>query len=165
MNKQMDLLQPTQAAEPAVAAMDAISLWQPYASLIACKAKRFETRHWRAPEKFIGQRIAIHAAARKPTRAEVDELLDEVGQAFGFSHWHERIPYGAVVCTARLVGAFQVRRCGVVTVELSDGRTILDDGFGDYSPGRWCWELADVETFAPIAAKGAQGWWRWAGAA
>ena len=48
--------------------MPCISLWQPYASLIACGAKPFETRHWAAPARFIGQRVAIHAAARKPSR-------------------------------------------------------------------------------------------------
>ena len=63
--------------------MQAISLWQPYASLIAAKVKPFETRHWPAQSHRIGQRIAIHAALRRPTQAEVAELSDDVAEALG----------------------------------------------------------------------------------
>ena len=42
--------------------MKAISLWQPWASLIAIGAKSIETRSWPAPRALIGDRIAIHAA-------------------------------------------------------------------------------------------------------
>jgi hypothetical protein len=42
----------------------------------------------------------------------------------------------------------------------------LDDQeryFGDYSPGRWAWLLADVVALEqPIPVKGAQGLWNWA---
>lgn len=44
--------------------MKAVSLWQPWASLIACGAKTIETRSWPAPRTVVGQRIAIHAAKR-----------------------------------------------------------------------------------------------------
>jgi hypothetical protein len=88
--------------------LQAISLWQPYASLIAAKAKPFETRHWAAQSHRIGQRVAIHAALRRPTQTEVAELFDDVANALGFCHWHKRIPYGAVVCTATLIGCHLV---------------------------------------------------------
>lgn len=41
----------------------------------------------------------------------------------------------------------------------------LDEGvWGDYTPGRWAWMLADVEKVdPPIPAKGKQGWWSWDG--
>jgi hypothetical protein len=39
---------------------------------------------------------------------------------------------------------------------------IEDDGFGDYSTGRYCWELTDVQVFDPaIPAKGGREWWNW----
>lgn len=44
--------------------MKAISLWQPWASLIACGAKIYETRDWAPPRNLIGQPIAIHAAKK-----------------------------------------------------------------------------------------------------
>ena len=42
--------------------MKTISLWQPYASLIAAGEKTIETRGWAPPKGVMGQRIAIHAA-------------------------------------------------------------------------------------------------------
>jgi hypothetical protein len=62
--------------------IDSISLWQPYASLIAIGAKPFETRHWSPPANLIGKRVAIHAAARKPTRNEIDDLREDCEEAF-----------------------------------------------------------------------------------
>lgn len=39
----------------------AITVYQPWASLIAYGFKEFETRHWQPPQKYIGELIAIHA--------------------------------------------------------------------------------------------------------
>ena len=54
--------------------MKAITLHQPYASLIVDRQKhRFETRSWAPPLSIIGQWIAIHAA-RTFTR-QVKEVI------------------------------------------------------------------------------------------
>jgi len=42
----------------------AVTLWQPWASLIASGAKPFETRAFPIPARLLGKRVAIHAAAR-----------------------------------------------------------------------------------------------------
>lgn len=44
----------------------AITLHQPWASLIALGVKKIETRSWPAPKGLIGQRIAIHAGSKEP---------------------------------------------------------------------------------------------------
>lgn len=142
--------------------MRAISLWQPFASLIAAGAKPFETRSWAPPLRLIGTRIAVHAAARKPTRGELDIIYHDVAEALGFCHWHLRVPYGAVVCTAVLSGAWQVSTCLLDRSILSSGESIKADAFGDYSLGRWCWRLTEIQPFKePIPTRGAQGFWRW----
>ena len=122
----------------------AISLWQPWASFIAIGVKPYETRHWRAPQRLIGERVAIHAAKRKPDR---DDLP-----------WWERVsgsaplPLGAFVCTALLVACH------------STGR-VPSDEYGDYGPGRFAWELREVIVLdPPVPALGRQGIWRWDGA-
>jgi activating signal cointegrator 1 len=110
--------------------MKAISLWQPWASLIACGAKPYETRSWAPPRKLIGATIAIHAAkkidkdgAQMATdlmygqfdnhgglaeRLEAswggDDACDELMGVFGTTI----MPIGCVVCTARLDAAFQL---------------------------------------------------------
>lgn len=58
--------------------MKAITLHQPWASLIACGAKPYETRSFPPPAGLIGRRIAIHAAARKVC---LDELSADLLRA------------------------------------------------------------------------------------
>jgi len=97
--------------------MKAITLWQPWASLVAAKVKTIETRAWPAPSALIGQRIAIHAATRKPKRGEKvgpytigrgthSETL--VAWRIHETHWGAEdprmtlLPLGAVVASAVL---------------------------------------------------------------
>lgn len=106
--------------------MKAISLWQPWASLIACGIKPFETRSWAPPRHLIGQSIAIHAAKK------IDRSAAGFAEALSFGGYgHELadklqatmertpaalmgrfgracMPIGCVVCIARLDGAFQL---------------------------------------------------------
>lgn len=110
--------------------MKAISLWQPWASLIACGAKPYETRHWAPPRELIGRTIAIHEAKKidKGAAQFAEELMygqydnhgglddkleaswggeqcpDELMGVFG----HAIMPIGCVVCTAKLDAAFQL---------------------------------------------------------
>lgn len=107
--------------------MDAISLWQPYASLIAVEAKPFETRHWAPPRRLIGKRIAIHAARKIEGESSLlawkvahgrygDELARKLAASIeGFSRADllgnfrgVLLPIGCVVCTAVLDAVFQV---------------------------------------------------------
>lgn len=109
--------------------MKAISLWQPWASLIACGAKPFETRHWAPPRELIGQRIAIHAAKKIDKGAKdfaqdlmygqhdpggfdlaakletsMEGIPDELMGSFDMA----MLPVGCIVCTALLDAAFQL---------------------------------------------------------
>lgn len=122
--------------------MPAISLWQPWASFIAIGVKPYETRHWRAPDRCVGRRIAIHAAKR---RIDKDDL----------EWWHlvsksdALPPLGAFVCTALLAAVVPATR-------------VPFDEFGDYGEGRFAWHLMDVELIDPaIPAIGRQGFWTW----
>ena len=65
--------------------MKAITLHEPWATLIACGAKKIETRDWAPPRSLIGERIAIHAARREPGAGNL-QLLKTLGRsAFGVS--------------------------------------------------------------------------------
>lgn len=111
--------------------MKAISLWQPWASLIACGAKPYETRDWAPPVNLIGQTIAIHAAKKiDKDAAEFAEdlmygqyqpggfdLADKLEASFGGEDapddlmgifGHAVMPIGCVVAIARLDAAFQL---------------------------------------------------------
>jgi hypothetical protein len=110
--------------------MKAISLWQPWASLIACGAKPYETRNWAPPRDLIGATIAIHAAKKIDQQAaqmatdlmygQMDNhggLAEKLEASWGGDHACDELmgtfantimPIGCIVCTARLDAAFQL---------------------------------------------------------
>ena len=129
-----------------------ISLWQPWASLIFTGDKLHETRGYPPPAKYLGQRIGIHAARRHPTPAEMPmglHLLCE--REWGAqAAWRSSLPRGALLGTVLLVKATR-------TDAMVPGP--VDRVAGDWSHGRWAWELADVRQLpAPVPWKGKQGW-------
>src|ERR1700731_1099317 len=58
--------------------MKAITIWQPWASLIMIGAKPHEFRGYPAPRFVRGQRIVIHAGARPVKPFEVEDLLRRI---------------------------------------------------------------------------------------
>lgn len=140
--------------------MKALSLIQPWASLIALDAKRIETRSWAT--RYTGP-LAIHASATMPLRlgerlvlGEWEVERDRAGLLLrGPISWPYRLPQSAVVAVVDLA---YVRSTD--SPECQPGSTELP--LGDYSPGRYAWYLTSVSPIKqPIAAKGARGLWNW----
>lgn len=117
--------------------MKALTLWQPWASLVAELAKWVETRSWQPPAVLIGQTIGIHAAKRPPKMMTLGEWhcspryktdkwgpaepriwrsTTRAGDLFG-SHESRLLPLGAVIATCTLVDV----------VPIVDFRTELTD--------------------------------------
>lgn len=157
--------------------MNTVTLWQPYAGLIAAGAKTIETRSWAPHEAAHMKPLYIHAAASAP--AITRGVIDTVSWM-----WARSRPRGAIVARCLLTGWAQVKRLtgpghpGVYPIaeiciasamtspqarahEFDIGR-IQTDGYGDYTPGRWLWMLDDIEKIVPpIPAKGRQRIWQW----
>lgn len=134
----------------------ALSLWQPWATLIALGAKRYETRHWRTPYRGL---LAIHAAKRPVREPEItDDIYAALRQHGEKPH---ALPLGAVLCIVRLVDIVPTEH--VVSLAASDYRIQNEElCFGNYAPGRYAWQLELVKVAPdPIPAKGAQGLWTW----
>lgn len=122
--------------------LPAVSLHQPWASFVAIQVKPYETRHWPPPPDIVGQRIAIHATL-KPVSSE------HYAWWYRVSRGTRTLPLGSVVCSAMLTA-------------VHFATDVLDDPYGDYSRGRYAWELRDVEVYdPPIPAVGHQGIWLW----
>jgi hypothetical protein len=148
----------------------AITIIQPWATLVAIGEKRFETRSW--PTKHRGP-FAIHAG--KKIDKEACEVPEIKGALARYGYTSENLPTGAVVATCELTDCWRVIGIADVPVRgthvLSAGnrmfgmtRAINEFHFGDYSEGRYAWELADVKLLPePIPAKGQQGLWNWEG--
>ena len=157
----------TASAEPVYA----ITLHQPWASLIALGIKTVETRSWPAPARLVGQRIAVHAGkrlVRQPGGAIERELRARWGE-----NWRVITPTGAVVATAVLAGMARVAHIdpssghavhddsAEVGCAMGTGRTPIDP-WGDFSCGRWLWFLDDVAALPePAPAVGHQRFWHW----
>ena len=157
----------TASAEP----LYAITLHQPWASLIVLGLKTVETRSWPAPTRLVGQRIAVHAGKRL-VRQPGDAIEQELWARWE-EDWRVIIPTGAVVATVVLAGMAQVEHINLlesravhdpgteVGCAVGTGRTPIDP-WGDFSSGRWLWFLDDVEALPePVPAVGRQSFWRW----
>lgn len=190
--------------------MKALTLRQPWASLVALGVKTIETRGWST--SYRGP-LAIHAAATVTGLRSIEFDYEDgwaVGQLDGDerrSYCWQRIdgemrvqlydngdgphplPLGAVVATCTLVDVVPIVGCDqvfngrrlpvggfvvdtrnmggclcLVTTENRPGGEDIEDQrpYGDFSPGRYAWLLADIEPLAePVPAKGRQGLWEW----
>ena len=135
----------------------ALSITQPWASLIALGAKSIETRSW-----ATGYRgpLAIHATKGFPRRA-LECCLDE---PFRSALWAasvrsaDHLPRGKVVAIAELVDVRRITTPKSLRYVLSANEV----AFGDFTPGRYAWVLANVQPLPePIPARGMQRLWRW----
>jgi activating signal cointegrator 1 len=151
----------TAEAHRTTTALHALSLTQPWASLVAIGAKLVETRSWWT--SYRGP-LAIHASkgfpgwakdcwqygphfqyALKPLGIETRKDLD-------------LLPRGAIIATCRLVDCLAMYNPRVA--ELARPYT-AERAFGDYSAGRWAWVLMDITPLPePIECNGALGLWR-----
>lgn len=78
-----------------------LAVKQPWAGLIASGKKIIEIRGYPAPQKHIGQQIAIYASRSKPTRADFDHCLNMHGRLHG-SYILPHLTRGAIIATATL---------------------------------------------------------------
>ena len=159
--------------------MKALTLTQPWAFLVMLGAKRIETRSWATA--YRGS-LALHAASglgpvggRKGLRELVNSqpffsvLVDR------FEHTVERslvdtildgLPLGGIVAVCRLVdcvstGLYSSVQHDSEIWQVPPGNMSREYTFGDYSPGRFAWLLADVQALPePIPCKGALGLWQ-----
>lgn len=133
--------------------MKFLTLHQPWASLVACGAKRVETRSW--PTSYRG---ALGICAGKSFRLSEritcwEPPFNQCLVAVGINH-PDSLPRGAVVAVARLVDC-------VVADELAPYLTAQEKAFGNYGPDRWAWKLEDiVQLDPPFACIGHHRlWW------
>ena len=152
--------------------LSAITLWEPWASLVAGGAKPYEFRKWPAPRRLWGKRIAIHAGARPIRPAEVDDLLASLRLEGGWGTAlliepatkillsiqadRRSVPLSHVLCIATLgkpIPANEIELDRLATNGfVGDSSRIDHQMFG--------WPLTDIEPMMPpVPARGHQGFW------
>lgn len=155
--------------------MKAITLWQPWASLLACGAKKYETRSWST--KYRGP-IAIHAGkfGYGPYACELSiGFTDTVINALWpgttdpyaiVDNWDE-FPKGEIIATAELVNCWHIVVNPGTNIDIAKhipigAESMTNDKhdphfadyfvpteqemlFGDWTPGRYAWEFANMK--------------------
>lgn len=140
--------------------MKALSLKQPWATLIAVGAKHIETRSWSTT--YRGP-LAIHAS-KSISLAEASLCCEEAfrGALETGSYWFDgtykrnpfRLPLSAVIAIAMLVDVRQITTSNI------PGEP--ERSFGAYAPGRYAWMLCDIlSLLEPFPARGSLGLWEW----
>lgn len=129
-----------------------ISLWQPYATLMACGAKSMETRSWST--RYRGP-LAIHAAKRW-TKEQRDlcrtQPFRSTLAAAGFRD-PDDLPLGAIVALVDVAHVWSTdNRWAVEAVSYPES------AFGDFSPGRYAWFCERIRPLSqPIPFRARQG--------
>lgn len=161
--------------------MLALSLFQPWASLMAGGKKRIETRSWPFGGKLPAI-IAIHATKTMPAEVAQMVVITEEGRIFrdalaecGYGvpdvrayAQFDALPMGAVVAIGRLV------ECVATTIAVCAGgipclatKMMMANhprelSFGDYAVGRYAWVFDQMHRLPePIPARGSGKLWQW----
>lgn len=138
--------------------MKALTLWQPWASLCAIGAKRFETRSWTT--SYRGE-LAIHAALTT-AHDHVAEygLFQRILRAGGVDP--DDMPHGCVLAVFDEIQTFGITSKLIRERIQSDPELKHELSFGDWRDGRFMWELIGRHELAePIPVRGRQGLWKW----
>lgn len=146
--------------------MKIITLWQPWASLVALNLKQYETRSW--PTNYRGL-LLIHAAKRPVNSDEVlsirygvDSDWVDMKQLQALEQLLDQdLPLGVVVAIADLTACLEMvwdisrSPSEVANIDLQPQ---LERAVGDWSLGRYAWKLSNVQRLVePIPWRGGQG--------
>ncbi len=135
----------------------ALTVRDPWATLIAMGAKQIETRSYRTRHRGP---IAIHSSkALKPEDQQLclqepfHSMLEQVG-----IQSPSDMAKGAIIAIAEIVGCEQVPHVPEWEWYVPGEP---ERSFGFYSPGRWMWRLSNIERLAqPVPIRGMLGLWQ-----
>jgi activating signal cointegrator 1 len=130
--------------------MKALTLTEPWATLMALREKHIETRSWKLPSSIIGQEVAIHAAKGFPKWAKDCCEMPTFRTSLG----SRKLNPGCVLCVVKFIGC---RFTEDVRKQIPDKEL----AFGDYEDGRYAWFTEFVTEYDPIPAVGHLGFWEW----
>jgi len=132
---------------------EALSLLQPWASLVVMGFKKIETRSWQTG--YRGP-LLIHASLGKKGRVLAGEppfskYIDDFNA----------LPLGAIIGQVELEDIVPVEQLFYSNEKLA-ALTLEEKAFGDYTKGRYAWILTDAIMFDDvIPVKGGLGIWKY----
>lgn len=147
--------------------MKAITIIQPWASLIALGEKKIETRSWKTC--YRGP-LLIHAGKK------IEKHICDKEPFYSILHSNDisslsQLPTGVIIAKCNLADCVEMKSwmlkdLKVTSAKLENGQIITGNEleFGDYAPGRYAWILDNIEMLKePIPAKGKLSLWEYEG--
>lgn len=131
----------------------ALTLSQPWATMVAHGVNRIETRSWALA--YRGP-IAIHAATAIPSEVQHlqrDPIYRDALARCGITTWTQ-LPLGMVVGTADVDDVLPID----LLYAAPDG---LEADLGNFEHGRWAFHLSHTRAIRPQPARGFLGLWDW----
>ncbi len=126
--------------------MKALSIRQPWATLLCLRIKRYETRTWKTD--YRGP-IALHAGAvfdAASRRLCFEPPLADWLRKAGY-HNPRSLPRGQIIGTAILADCIPTEKLRSLSAK--------ERRLGDFSRGRWAWRFTDIKRLKrPLPAKG-----------
>lgn len=140
--------------------MKALTIIQPWATLIASGHKMNETRSWKT--NYRGE-VLIHAGKNPKDYTSGCYIDDPDGRHFqeaGITpNNFEELPRGSIIGKATLVNCIHINKEFRDHLKRSNP---AEYAFGDYRIGRYAWVFENPVLFEkPIPARGRQGLWNW----
>ena len=141
--------------------MKAITLHQPWASLIAQGLKHYETRSWGT---LYRGKIAIHAGKVNHCKSpfQTISLFGEEGLSpQEYQSVEPVILEGYNLPTGCIIAIADMTDCILMTEKVICSMSQLEQKVGNWYPDRYAFKLENIKVVDPIPCKGAQGLWNY----
>lgn len=154
--------------------MKAITIKQPWSSLIVHGIKDIENRTWKCPKKYIGKRVLIHASATPINMVNPSSVFTHQQWDF-LTEEQKMLTISGAMPTSAIIGSVEIVDCVINHPSIWAEKTdisllgdVLDDLrlLGRAVPPKvvYNWVLANPVLFEkPIPAKGELSFWDYPG--
>jgi len=138
--------------------MRGLSLWEPWATAVAQRFKRYETRPWGT--KYRGWILICSTSKFTQAMREHADLLwrSAVGRrgGLGYEIPHPKWSVGCALAVVKLLDVLPTEQ-----VALDEGVSRRELALGDYRSGRFAWKFGEMHVLRkPYPIKGRQRLWR-----
>jgi hypothetical protein len=141
--------------------MKALTIYEPWAALVAAGWKEVETRDW-----YTGYRgpLAIHSSVHPADKREVSRLTFLLGSK---GHALPEFQMGRVVAVCRLAACVPSDLVRLRSTQIKPQFSPrhgweVELQVGNYDSGRWAWILRDVQRLeTPVFVRGQRKLWDW----
>jgi len=141
--------------------MKALTLYEPWAALVAAGWKEVETRDWYT--SYRGP-LAIHASVHPADKVETSRLTFLLGSK---GHVLPEFQMGRVVAVCRMAACVPTALVGIRSQQIKPQFSPkhgweVELQVGNYDRGRWAWILRDVQRLeTPVFVRGQRKLWDW----